>query len=162
MPARPPRILGLDPGFGRTGFGIIEQSGREWKMVAAGIIETPTKEKFVKRLHTLHIELEKILKKYRPAGAVVEELFFAKNVTTGIKVAEARGVIILTLAQAKIPIRELTPLQVKQTLTGYGRAEKQQVEFMVSHILGLNKAKKKLKDDAYDALALALSGTSLH
>lgn len=156
MPTKPLRILGLDPGFGRLGYGIIERVGREWKLVVAGIIETSPKQTFVKRLVTVHIELTDLIKKYKPAGAAVEELFFAKNVTTGINVAQARGVIILTLAQAKIPIKELTPLQVKQALTGYGRAEKHQVEFIVNHLLG-TKGKKRLKDDAYDALAIALA-----
>ena len=98
MPTKPLRILGLDPGFGRLGFGIIERSGREWKLVTAGIIETSAKQTFVKRVLTLHTELTKLIAKYEPAGAAIEELFFAKNVTTGIKVAEARGVLILTLA----------------------------------------------------------------
>lgn len=156
MPTKPLRILGLDPGFGRLGFGIIERRGREWKMVTAGIIETSAKQTFVKRVLTLHTELTTLIAKYEPAGAAIEELFFAKNVTTGIKVAEARGVLILTLAQAKIPFKELTPLQVKQALTGYGRAEKHQVEFIVNHLLGI-KGQKRLKDDAYDALAIALA-----
>lgn len=157
MPTRPPlRILGLDPGFGRLGFGIIERSGRDWKLVVAGIIETSPKQTFVKRLLTIHTELTKLISTYKPAGAAVEELFFTKNVTTGIKVAEARGVLILTLVQAKIPIKEINPLQVKQAMTGYGRAEKRQVEFMVNHLLGIT-GKKRLKDDAYDALAIALA-----
>ena len=157
MPSqRPLRIIGLDPGFGRLGYGIIERAGRDWELVIAGIIETTPKQAFVKRLMVLNTELTDLIKKYKPVGAAVEELFFAKNVTTGIKVAEARGVIILTLAQAKIPIKELTPLQVKQALTGYGRAEKRQVEYMVGHLLKL-KPGKKLKDDAYDALAIALA-----
>lgn len=156
MPPKPLRILGLDPGFGRLGYGIIERRGREWEIVVAGIIETSSKQTFVKRLMALHIELTDLIKKYKPAGAAVEELFFAKNVTTGINVAQARGVIILTLAQAKIPTKELTPLQVKQALTGFGRAEKRQVEYMVGHLLKL-KPGKRLKDDAYDALAIALA-----
>ncbi len=157
MSPKPPlRILGLDPGFGRLGYGIIERVGRDWELVTAGIIETAPKQPFVKRLVTLHVEVTALIKKYKPVGAAVEELFFAKNVTTGINVAQARGVIILTLAQAKIPIKELTPLQVKQSLTGYGRAEKRQVEYMVGHLLKL-KSGKRLKDDAYDALAIALA-----
>lgn len=156
MPTKPLRILGLDPGFGRLGYGIIERQGREWAMVAAGIIETSSKQTFIKRVLVLHTELTKLIAKYEPAGAAIEELFFVKNVTTGIKVAEARGVLILTLAQAKLPIKELTPLQVKQALTGYGRAEKRQVEFMVKQLLKI-KTKKRLKDDAYDALAIALA-----
>ncbi len=153
---KPLRIMGIDPGFGRMGYGIIERVGREWELVVVGIIETSAKQTFVKRLITIHEELTALIKKYKPVGAAVEELFFAKNVTTGMQVAEARGVIILTLAQAKIPIKELTPLQVKQAMTGYGRAEKRQVEYMVGHLLKL-KPGKKLKDDAYDALAIALA-----
>ena len=150
------RVLGLDPGFGRLGFGIIERVGREWEVVTAGTIETSPKHSFVRRLVTIHDEVTALIKKYKPVAAAVEELFFAKNVTTGINVAQARGVVILTLAQAKVPIKELTPLEVKQALTGYGRAEKRQVEYMVGHLLKI-KPGKRLKDDAYDALAIALA-----
>ena len=149
------RILGIDPGFGRTGWGVIEKSGSEWKPVACGCIETSAKKDFVSRIDELNIELVKIIKKYQPVRAGVEDLFFAKNVKTAMKVGQARGVILFTLCQAKIPIDEFTPLQIKQALTGYGRAEKCQVQKMVQMILQIKK--KITPDDAADALAVAIT-----
>ncbi|HAT03623.1 MAG TPA: crossover junction endodeoxyribonuclease RuvC [Candidatus Magasanikbacteria bacterium] len=152
------RILGIDPGFGRTGFGIIEKVGGDWKLVDYGCIETSTKDIFVQRLEELSIQLTNIVKKYKPTHAAVEELFFAKNVTTAIKVGQARGVILLTLRQARVPVFEFTPLQVKQSVTGYGRAEKGQLQRMVKMLLGLKKP--ITQDDAADALAVALTCAS--
>ncbi|MBT3948617.1 crossover junction endodeoxyribonuclease RuvC [Candidatus Parcubacteria bacterium] len=149
------RILGIDPGFGRTGFGIIEKVKGEWSLVDYGCIETSTKDSFVERIEELNLELEKVIKKYKPTHAGVEDLFFAKNVTTAVKVGQARGVILLTLRQARIPIYEFTPLQVKQSVTGYGRAEKGQLQRMVKIIL--NVKKPITPDDAADALAVALT-----
>jgi crossover junction endodeoxyribonuclease RuvC len=150
------RILGIDPGFGRTGFGVIEKTKNgEWKVVAYGCIETSTKDPYSSRIEELHEELKQIIKKYSPTHSAVEELFFCKNVTTAIKVGQARGVILLTLRQAKLPVAEFTPLQVKQSVTGYGKAGKAQVEKMIKIQFGL---KKKIKpDDAADALAIALT-----
>ena len=149
------RILGIDPGFGKTGFGVIEKKGRDWELVEYGCIETSPKDSFVERLEELSIRLTEIVKKYKPAHAAVEELFFAKNVTTAVKVGQARGVILLTLRQARIPMSEFTPLQVKQSMTGYGRAEKGQLQRMVRIILKV--AKPITPDDAADALAVALT-----
>ncbi len=156
------RILGIDPGFGRTGWGVIERSGSRsarggqgWQPVACGCIETSAKKDFIDRIDELNIELLKIIKKYRPIRAGVEDLFFAKNVKTAMKVGQARGVILLTLRQAGIPIDEFTPLQIKQALTGYGRAEKGQVQKMVQMILQIKK--KITPDDAADALAVAIT-----
>ena len=159
------RILGIDPGFGRTGWGVIEKAGpdssrggQEWQLVAYGCIETSAKKDFVSRIDELNLELIKIIKKYKPDRSGVEDLFFAKNVKTAMKVGQARGVILLTLHQAKIPIDEFTPLQIKQALTGYGRAEKDQVQKMVEMILEIKK--KITPDDAADALAVAITCAS--
>ena len=149
------RILGIDPGFGRIGFGIIDGRGRDWKAVGYGCIETSTKDSFIKRLEELHIILKKILKKYNPDLAAVEDLFFYKNVTTAIKVGQARGAILLTLRQARIAVEEFTPLQIKQAVTGYGRAEKSQIQKMVQ--VQLSMKEKPRSDDAADALAVALT-----
>lgn len=154
------RILGIDPGFGRIGFGIIEGVGGKWKPVAHGCIETSSKKKFVERLEDLHTELKYILDKYQPNYCAVEELFFYKNIKTAIDVGQARGVILLSLRQAKLPVFEYTPLQVKQSITGYGRAEKGQLQRMVKVILNIKKP--ITPDDAADALAVALTcGASL-
>lgn len=149
------RILGIDPGFGRVGWGVIEKINGDWSHVAHGCIETKTGKKFIDRLLEIQIELNKIIKEYNPIRAGVEDLFFYKNVTTAIQVGQARGVILLTLAQAGLPIDEFTPLQVKQSITGYGRAEKNQMQKIVQIHL---KMKEKIKqDDAADALAIALT-----
>lgn len=153
------RILGIDPGFGRVGFGVIEKKGSEWVHVAHGLIETSPKKTFVERILEIHETLGKIIKQYEPTHAALEELFFYKNVTTAIQVGQARGVILLTLVQAGIPVDEFTPLEVKQSLTGYGRAEKGQIQKMVIMLLGLKE--KKLQDDAADALAIALTASTL-
>lgn len=149
------RILGIDPGFGRLGYGIIEEVNGEWQTVVYGLIETSPKNSFVERLMEIRNDLVDIVKKYKPTIAAVEELFFYKNVTTAIEVGQARGVVLLTLAEAGLPIHEFTPLQVKQSLTGYGRAEKSQLQYMVTAILKLKA--RRLQDDAADALAVALT-----
>ncbi|MBU0546441.1 crossover junction endodeoxyribonuclease RuvC [Patescibacteria group bacterium] len=154
-------ILGIDPGFGRIGYGIIEKSGvKEWKAVDYGCIETPLENDFVDRLSEIYSTLNHLIKKHKPARMAVEELFFFKNVKTAIKVGQARGVILLAGVENGLEIDEFTPLQVKQAVTGYGRAEKKQMQKMVAVILGI---KKKIKsDDAADALAVALcAGQSL-
>ena len=154
-------ILGIDPGFGRMGYGVIKKDVKgEWKAVGYGCIETTKKDSFVQRLAKIHQELLKIIKEYKPTHMAVEELFFFKNVTTAIEVGQARGVILLAGVQAGLPIDEFTPLQVKQAMTGYGRAEKGQMQKIVGMILGV---KEKIKsDDAADALAIALcAGQSL-
>ncbi|MFH1286331.1 MAG: crossover junction endodeoxyribonuclease RuvC [Candidatus Magasanikbacteria bacterium] len=154
------RILGIDPGFGRIGWGVIESRGVDWKHVSHGCIMTNKKKDFVDRLDELHTELMEIIKTFSPSRAGVEDLFFYKNVTTAIKVGQARGVILLTLRQAGILIFECTPLQVKQAVTGYGKAEKRQVQKMVGMILEMPK--KPIQDDAADALAVAITcGNSL-
>lgn len=154
-------ILGIDPGFGRVGYGIIKKNEKgDWKRIDFGCIETSPKKTFVARISEIHEELEKIIKKYKPTRIAVEQLFFFKNVKTAIEVGQARGVILLTGVENNLPIDEFTPLQVKQAITGYGRAEKDQMQKMVAMILGI---KEKIKsDDAADALAVALcAGQSL-
>lgn len=154
-------ILGIDPGFGRVGYGVVTKGkGREWAPVAFGCIETSPKKSFVDRLAQVHEELVGLIKKYKPTRMAVEELFFFKNLKTAIEVGQARGVILLTAVENRLPVDEFTPLQVKQAMTGYGRAEKQQMQKIVAMILGI---KEKIKsDDAADALAVALcAGQSL-
>ena len=156
------RILGIDPGFGRIGYGVIEhkKNSTDWQAVSYGCISTNPKETFVERLKDLHEELIDLIKEYQPTRMAVEELFFFKNLKTAIEVAQARGVILLTAVESSLPVDEFTPLQVKQAMTGYGRAEKGQMQKMVAMILGI---KGKIKsDDAADALAVALTaGQSL-
>jgi len=153
-------ILGIDPGYDRIGWGGIIQEGSDWQVVNYGCIETSSKDLFVERLAQLHKEVVKIIKKYKPTRMSVEDLFFFKNLKTAIKVGQARGVILLTAVQNKLEVDEFTPLQVKQAITGYGRAEKKQMQKMVQTILNLKQPIKS--DDAADALAVALcAGQSL-
>ena len=154
------RILGIDPGFGRIGWGIIEGEKSQWRHVAHGCIETETKDPFLDRLLEIEAALKKIIADYRPTHSAVEELFFHTNVTTAMKVGQARGVILLTLVGAGVQVRECTPLQIKQTMTGYGRADKRQVKVMVQTELGLPAI--PTPDDAADALAAALTGAFLY
>ncbi len=154
------RILGIDPGFGRIGYGIIEEQKNGWTHVAHGCIETSAKHTFTERLLELRQALQKIIKQYEPSRAAVEELFFYNNAKTAINVGQARGVILLTFIDAKLLIDEFTPLEVKQAVAGHGRAEKAEVQRMVSLQLQLKEV--KMQDDAYDALAIALtSGATL-
>lgn len=150
------RILGVDPGFGRTGLGIVDVKGGEAEYVWHEVIETEKEEAFADRLQTVRNDLAEAIRRYKPDGAAVESLFFQTNVRTAMKVGMARGVILLALADAGLPIVEITPNQVKQGIAGYGNADKKQVEEMVCRLLRL-KAAPKL-DDASDALALAIVG----
>lgn len=155
------RILGVDPGFGRVGFGVIEKnSSNQWVCLKYGCIETSPKKKFIERLSEVRDELKKLIQECKPTRVAVEELFFFKNVKTAIEVGQARGVILLTAHESGLPIDEFTPLEVKQAMTGYGRAEKGQMQKIMAMVLGI---KEKIKsDDAADALAIALcSGQSL-
>jgi crossover junction endodeoxyribonuclease RuvC len=149
------RILGIDPGTGILGFGIIEISGNKTVLVDAGVIRTPIKEDDAVRLQTIFEELTDIISQTKPAEMAVEKLFFAQNVTTAMTVAQARGVVLLAGQQAGLKIAEYTPLQIKQALTGYGRADKKQVQEMVRILLGLSDIPKP--DDCADALAAALT-----
>lgn len=148
-------ILGIDPGFGRLGWGVIEKmKGQDWQAKAFGCLETSAKKSLSERLLEIHKEIRLLIKKYRPERVAVEELFFFQNVSTAIQVGQARGVVLLSAVEAGLPVDEYTPLEVKQAVAGYGRAEKKQVQKMVAVLLGL-KGKVK-SDDAADALAVAL------
>lgn len=147
-------ILGIDPGLAIVGWGVIEHHANKFRTIAYGSIQTPAGMDTAQRLLTIHRDLTQIIKKYQPQQMAVEELFFNTNITTGIRVAEARGVMIMTGQQYGIPMAEYTPLQVKQAVVGYGRAEKKQVIEMVTRILNLPKPPKP--DDTADALAIAI------
>ena len=147
-------ILGIDPGFGRVGYGIIEYRNNKYRPVEYGCITTEAGEKLATRLKRIHEDLEEVISRYKIDAAAVESLFFNPNITTGIQVAEARGVILLTLENHNIDISEYTPLQVKQALIGYGRADKIQIKNMVKDMLKLEKMPKL--DDTTDALAIAI------
>lgn len=148
-------ILGIDPGYAITGYGVIEKTGSKYKYITHGAITTDSKLDFQERLKITHEELDKIIKQYKPEMFGIEELFFAKNTKTAINVAQSRGVIILTALQNKLKISEYTPLQIKQAMTGYGRADKNQIQQMVKIILNLKQIPKP--DDAADALAIAIT-----
>lgn len=152
------RILGLDPGFARVGFAVLEVVDGQTRVLTYGCWETKKDQNFSARLLFLARELKETIKKYRPDLAALEELFFFKNLKTAIGVAEARGALLLTLGEFGLRILELTPLQVKQSLCGYGRAEKSQIQKMVQLILKLKE--KPRPDDAADALAVALAAVT--
>lgn len=147
-------ILGIDPGFGRVGYGIIEYKYNKYRVLEYGCITTPTGETLSSRLKKIHDDLQEVISRYNIDAAAVESLFFNTNITTGIQVAEARGVILYCLEKNGIKINEYTPLQVKQALVGYGRAEKTQIKKMVKEMLKLEKMPKL--DDTTDALAIAI------
>lgn len=149
------RIIGIDPGTGILGFGIIEVTKGKPQLVDGGVIRTPVKEDDAVRLLTIYDELSDIIAETKPDEMAVEKLFFAQNVTTAMTVAQARGVVLLTAMQAQLKIAEYTPLQIKQALTGYGRADKKQIQEMVRVILGLEHIPKP--DDAADAIACAIT-----
>lgn len=155
MPKRSQIILGLDPGLADTGYGLIAKQGIETKIITYGSIKTSSKEDFIKRLKNIHQELVKIIKKHKPHVVAVEQLFFCKNIKTALLVGQARGVCLMTIAEQKLPIYEYTPLQVKQALTSYGKADKHQVGQMVKILLNLKDVPKP--DDAADALAVAIT-----
>jgi len=147
-------ILGIDPGLAIVGWGVLESVGGKIRPIAYGAITTPAHTDIEKRLLIIKNDLESIIDKYKPEQMAVEELFFTNNITTGIAVAQARGVILCTAHAMGVKISEYTPLQVKQAVVGYGRAEKHQVIAMVASILKLKKAPKP--DDTADALAIAI------
>ncbi len=151
------RIAGIDPGYGRCGYGIIEHERNKSVLIAYGCIETPAGMDFSDRLKLLSDELTSIFALHEPEVMGVEELFFAKNTTTAMKVAHARGVILLAAANAGMKAREFKPAEIKQALTGHGRADKQQIQQMTKLLLGLAEIPKP--DDAADALAVALTAS---
>ena len=147
-------ILGIDPGYAIVGWGVIEYSGSRFRTLGYGSIQTPAGLPIVDRLEMIYRGMNEIIEKYKPDGMAVEELFFNTNTTTAIAVAEARGIILLSARLCGVEIGEYTPLQVKQAVVGYGRAEKKQVISMVTSLLGLKEPPKP--DDTADALAVAV------
>lgn len=147
-------VLGIDPGIAIVGYGVVEQMGNSYKVIDYGAITTDSKTPTPKRLELIHRGLGQLIEKYQVEAMAVEELFFNKNVKTAIQVAQARGVILLSGEEKNLPIYEYTPLQVKQGVVGYGRAEKSQVQIMVKTLLNLKEIPKP--DDVADALAVAL------
>ncbi len=149
------RIIGIDPGTGILGFGVIDAEQGKVKLVTAGVVKTPAHTPLPDRLGEIYNSLVEIIDETKPQIMAIEKLFFAQNVTTAISVAHARGVAMLTGKQAGLTVEEYTPLQIKQTLTGYGRADKKQMQEMVRLQLGLKSVPKP--DDAADALATAIT-----
>lgn len=149
------RVLGIDPGTALMGYGVVENAGsREWAL-AYGALSTPPGMLAEKRLQTLYRGVVDLILAHKPAAMAVEELFFGRNVTTAIHVGQARGIVLLAAADHGIPVREFTPMQVKMAVTGYGRAEKAQVQSMVKMLLGLKETPKP--DDVADALAVGIA-----
>ena len=157
------RILGIDPGYGITGFGVIDARRGQYQLINCGAITTPANTEFSWRLEVIYNDMVQLLQVAKPDVVAIEELFFGQNVTTGINVAQSRGVILLAIRQAGIPYFEYKPMQVKQAVVGYGNATKHQVQDMTRRLLRLNAMPKP--DDAADAIAIALcharSATSL-
>lgn len=148
------RILGLDPGYAIVGYGVIEHDRGKNIYIGHGAVTTPAGMELPIRLMEIHRDICTLIDKYKPEAVAIEQLFFNTNVTTGINVAQARGVIILACAEKGVPIAEYTPLQVKQAVVGYGRAEKKQVMELTRIMLGLQAVPRP--DDAADALAIAI------
>ena len=147
-------ILGIDPGYGRMGYAVVAAAGSELRLLVCDATITPTGQAYPLRLQLIYEELCVIIGRYHPQEAAVEKLFFGKNVTTAIGVAQARGVALLTLVQSGLTIAEFTPSEVKLAVTGYGAAKKEQVGYMVQHILDLPSIPRP--DDAADAAAIAV------
>lgn len=148
------RILGVDPGIATIGFGVVETKKNKFKLVTCGVITTPAHTSLSSRLEQIYDDMLELLDIFKPDAISIEELFFNTNITTGISVAHGRGVILLACVKAGVKVYEYTPLQVKQSVVGYGRAEKAQVMDMVRRICNLQSAPKP--DDAADAVALAI------
>lgn len=148
------RILGIDPGYAIMGYGVLDYNGNRFKTVAYGSIETDAGVPMPERLKLLYDGLSDVIKLYKPDEASIEELFFNRNVTTAIAVGEARGIALLACVEGGLSIYEYTPMQIKQALVGYGKAEKKQVQTMVKMILNLDEVPKP--DDTADAVAAAI------
>ena len=147
-------IFGIDPGIATVGYGFVEYEGNKFKLMQYGIVKTAAGLPLSQRLLEIANDIDALLQRFKPDAVAVEELFFNNNIKTGIHVAHGRGVVLLECRRMNCPIFEYTPLQVKQAVTGYGRAEKKQVMEMTRRILGLEKVPRP--DDAADALALAI------
>jgi crossover junction endodeoxyribonuclease RuvC len=149
------KILGIDPGIGRVGWGIIEDIGGKQRMIDVGCMETPSNHAPETRLEAIHDFFRKLITDYKPDQVSIEQLFFATNARTAFSVGQARGVIVLAVSECGVPMTSYTPLQVKLTVTGYGQADKKQIQMMVKSLLKLKEVPKP--DDAADALAIALT-----
>ena len=149
------RILGLDPGTATTGYGIVDVEEGEFTAVTYGVIKTPARMPMPQRLQLIQQELQQLLDEYQPETVGIEEVFFGRNVTTAITVGQARGVLLLTLANAGLPIGEYSPPKIKDAVTGYGKADKAQVQLMVRNLLHLEETPRP--DDAADGLAVAIT-----
>ena len=147
-------LFGIDPGFAITGYGVVEKLGNKYKVLDYGVITTKAGLDLSVRLNIMYEEIVRKFNQYNPDYVAMEELFFCKNITTGIAVAHGRGVLLLAIAQMGKPFYEYTPLQIKQAITGYGKADKKQMQKMVQVLLNLDSIPKP--DDAADALAVAL------
>ncbi len=152
------RILGIDPGSRKTGFGVVDQIGNRTVHVESGFIRLDTKANLSERLFSLSLELGKIIKNYTPDCGSIEQIFFAKNAKSALTLGHARGVILLKFAEQMLPIFEYAPLKVKQTIVGVGRADKAQVQHMVKILLNLHQP---IQEDEADALAIALTHAHL-
>ena len=148
------RVLGIDCGAERTGYGVIDSDGREHRMVAAGVIRTKPAEPLEARLLQIARGLREAIETYRPQAAAVEEVFYAANVQSALKLAQVRGVALLAVAEAGLPLGEYSALEIKTSVVGYGKAEKSQVQLMVRSLLGLQGP--VLSEDASDAVAVAI------
>ena len=147
-------VLGVDPGTAITGYGLVQEAEGQLQAVAYGAITTPSDWALPQRLLKIYRDLTALIREYNPAEGAVEQLFFSRNVKTALAVGQARGVALLALAEGGLPVHEYTPLQVKQSVVGYGRAEKAQVQELVKLLLGLEVVPQP--DDAADALAIAI------
>lgn len=148
------RALGFDPGTATTGYGVVEGAGNRLSHVAHGVIATPANTFFADRLKAIYEEATRLLELYRPDAVAIERLYFKQNVTTGITVAQARGVLALAAVQAGLPIGEFSPTEAKTAVTGYGKADKRQMQDMIRILLNLDEPPRP--DDAADALGLAI------
>jgi crossover junction endodeoxyribonuclease RuvC len=149
------KVLGLDPGYGRLGWALVERKGSGFKAGAFGVFETPASDPFIARLAAVHEFTTRLCRLHAPAEAAVEQIFFSKNVKTALLVAQARGVLLVALQQAGVKVAEVSPQHVKVALTGHGAAGKPQVQAMVQRLLGLKEIPQP--DDAADALGLAVA-----
>lgn len=147
-------VLGVDCGTQRTGYGVIESDGGAHRMIAAGVISTETKDPFERRLQEIAGGLREVIRRYAPAAAAVEQVFYAANVRTALKLAHVRGVALLAIAEAGLQLGEYSPLEIKSSVVGYGQAGKGQVQLMVQSLLGLESRIES--EDACDALAVAI------
>ncbi len=148
------RVLGIDPGLAITGYAVVEEEGSDLQLITIGVIRTPAKTPAPQRLQSIYQELRQVVAEHHPTSSAVEELFFSRNVRTAMSVGQARGVTLLALVDAQLTIAEYTPLEVKQAVTGYGSADKRQVQEMVRMLLNLEEIPRP--DDAADAAAVAI------